>query len=381
MSISLSQEQSSILDAVLLSSEKVQTLGGYAGTGKTTLIKAISERVDIEVATPTWKAALVLRGKGFPDAITIHSLMLKPTKDDEGNLKFEEDRDKALRMARADKNKLLVIDESSMVTQYQYDLICQNWAGKILFVGDHGQLPPVGGDFNIMENPMHKLEKIHRQAEGNPIIDLATRVRGGNFPTSGQNGWAKNGEGWAVMDSSELWYEAESDNFKDFQFITFSNNQRVAINKACRRSLGHGGVFKSGDRIIGLENQIYQRVYNGMIFDVLGASATQEDKMIIDVNDGLENRSIYVHPQSLGKSKGIMSRDLLEAKGGTYRDYGASVDYSYAITCHKSQGSSFDSVGIILDNWSKSFLLKNGQLSKWVYTAVTRAEKKVFLDI
>ena len=136
MSLSLSQEQSSVLDAVLLSSEKVQTLGGYAGTGKTTLIKAISERVDIEVATPTWKAALVLRSKGFPDAVTIHSLMLKATRDDDGNLTFEEDREKALRMARADKNKLLVIDESSMVTKYQYDLICQNWAGKILFVGD-----------------------------------------------------------------------------------------------------------------------------------------------------------------------------------------------------------------------------------------------------
>lgn len=380
MSISLSQEQSSILDAVLLSDEKVQTLGGYAGTGKTTLIKAISERVDIEVATPTWKAALVLRGKGFPHAITIHSLMLKPTKDDEGNLKFEEDAEKALRMARADKNKLLVIDEASMVTQYQFDLICQNWAGKILFVGDHGQLPPVGGDFNIMEDPMHRLEKIHRQAEGNPIVELATRVRGGEIPRIGE-GAMRDSVGWAMMDSSEAWNEAEGERFEGFQFITFSNNKRVEINRACRRSLGYGGAFKTGDRIIGLENQIYQRVYNGMIFDVVSSGDTKEDKMMVTVNDGLDERGIYVHTKSLGKAKGVQSRDLLEAKGGTYRDYGASVDYAYAITCHKSQGSSFENVIVILDNWSKSFLAKNGQLSKWLYTAITRSEKKVFLDI
>ena len=43
----------------------------------------------------------------------------------------------------------------------------------IIVVGDHGQLPPVKGKFNLMENPIFKLEQIHRQAADNPIIKLS----------------------------------------------------------------------------------------------------------------------------------------------------------------------------------------------------------------
>src|SRR5208282_6828508 len=71
---------------------------------------------------------------------------------------------------------LIIVDEASMVAD---DMVrdLQSFHVPILAVGDHGQLPPVGGVGSLMKNPMLRLEQIHRQAEGNPIIALSKMIR------------------------------------------------------------------------------------------------------------------------------------------------------------------------------------------------------------
>ena len=79
---------------------------------------------------------------------------------------------------------LIIVDEASMVDDMMIrDL--RSFGVPILAVGDHGQLPPVGGVGSLMKNPNLRLEQIHRQAEGNPIIALSKMMREeGRLPES-----------------------------------------------------------------------------------------------------------------------------------------------------------------------------------------------------
>ncbi|MBA3679254.1 AAA family ATPase, partial [Candidatus Saccharibacteria bacterium] len=159
------------------------TLGGYAGTGKTTLLAALrtilnTNRPEIRIsfAAFTGKAALVLKHKLKTDNImqrgdsvsTLHSLMYHS----------EGSKDSAPSWRKRDELKadLIVVDEASMVSEEIWqDLL--SFGKPILAVGDHGQLPPIGSNFNLMDEPNLRLEKIWRQAADSPIISLATLAR------------------------------------------------------------------------------------------------------------------------------------------------------------------------------------------------------------
>ncbi len=162
--------------------QPVFRLFGYAGTGKTTLARAIAEGVDGEVAFAafTGKAALVLRGRGCVGASTIHSLIYRSRGGDEEGPNFVLNRQGA-----ASKAELIIIDECSMVDEeLGRDLL--SFGKPVLVLGDPAQLPPVkGGGFFTEAEPDAMLTEVHRQAKDDPIIHLSMTVREGGRLTRG----------------------------------------------------------------------------------------------------------------------------------------------------------------------------------------------------
>ena len=100
---------------------------------------------------------------------TIHSLIYSPITNSREEIVGWERKEEI-------KFNLIIVDESSMIDQFIWaDLL--SYGVPIIAVGDHGQLPPIKGTFNLMSNPEIKLEEIHRQKKGNPIIELSVIAR------------------------------------------------------------------------------------------------------------------------------------------------------------------------------------------------------------
>ena len=138
---------------------------GAAGTGKSTILKEILSRSNGVVACAyTGKAADVLRNKGIT-ATTIHQRIYE----------WDDKLEEFFRVVDVPYSGFAV-DEASMVGHEIYGDL-EGFGLPILAIGDPYQLEPIGKDMNLMKDADFELTDIHRQAEGNPIIDLATRVR------------------------------------------------------------------------------------------------------------------------------------------------------------------------------------------------------------
>jgi ATP-dependent exoDNAse (exonuclease V) alpha subunit len=135
---------------------------------------------------------------------------------------------------------LIIVDEASMVDDAMLrDL--QSYGVPILAVGDHGQLPPVGGVGSLMKSPNLRLEQIHRQAEGNPIIALSKVIREtGRIPESFDGGDAvKFGSIRLIERLIEERYEnASAERLLQMGLACYTNRRRVGLNSMVRRVRG-----------------------------------------------------------------------------------------------------------------------------------------------
>ena len=100
---------------------------------------------------------------------TIHSLIYSPIVNDKEEIIGWKTKQKIDRT-------LIIIDEASMVDETIWRHLLA-FKVPIIVVGDHGQLPPIKGNFNLMQKPELCLEEIHRQASTNPIIGLSIQAR------------------------------------------------------------------------------------------------------------------------------------------------------------------------------------------------------------
>ena len=171
--------------------DNVVALSGAAGTGKTYLTTAIVEHLHqnyhITITAPTHKALRVIAFNMYNNGITnistktIHSFLnIKLFTDyDKGIQKFVPEKTKK----DIDKTDILIVDESSMVSDDLYgfimDAIEQERIKAVLFVGDYYQLLPVDSGKNSVFEVRHqyKLKEIVRQAQDSYIIKIATEAR------------------------------------------------------------------------------------------------------------------------------------------------------------------------------------------------------------
>ena len=319
---------------------KQQTLGGFAGTGKTTIIKYLNKFFpNFAVAAYTGKAANVLRKKGII-ASTIHSRIYKPAFNDDGMF-FD--------LALDPGCDGFIIDEASMVSQDIYeDLKTYNF--PMIFVGDHGQLEPIDSKLNLMESPDYTLEEIHRNA--GDIAKFAEYLRNG-----------LSSRGFRGSDGSVEFLPVKSLDVDILtsvdQVICAFNKTRVSINSQVRTGLGFDGSLNVGERIMCLRNDKKLCLFNGMQ-GIVRKIYKKKTKNYIDFEfDGRLLEKIYYDPSTFGQ-------ESYKIKHG--KDTPNPFDYAYCITAHKAQGDEWDDILVIEQQ------CKNWSHKRWAYTAASRAK-------
>lgn len=382
------------------SSPQVFRLFGYAGTGKTTLARHLAEGVGGQVlfGAFTGKAAHVLRQKGCEGASTIHSMIYHTSDKSTTTLKTLEKmlqeltvelqregvdpysnkkaQELAERIRREKANasrpnfrlnfdsevrraSLVVIDECSMVDgQMGEDLL--SFGTKVLVLGDPAQLPPVGGAGYFTEGvkPDVMLDEIHRQADGNPIIHMATMVRSGQTLSLGSYGESK------VIGMKEL----NADLVLDAdQVLVGRNKTRFAYNRRIRELYGRTDPLPElNDRLVCLRNNHDLGLLNGAIWYSIQTSPPADDRVWLTLSpEGGDTRlEVECHTHHfVGKADALPFYERKEAE---------EFDFGYCLTCHKSQGSQWDEVLVIDESWCF-----RQDRQRWLYTALTRAAEKV----
>jgi exodeoxyribonuclease-5 len=336
-------------------------LFGYAGTGKTTLVKLIAEGVDGKVlfAAFTGKAACVMRSKGCHSASTIHSLIYRARESGEETPSFELWND-----APASKAKLIIIDECSMVdAELARDLM--SFGVPLLVLGDPAQLPPIsGGGFFTDAKPDAMLTEVHRQAQDDPIVRLSMEIRAGNPLTQGQYGETQVVRRDALDPKRVLGAD---------QVLVGRNVTRRAYNARLRERRGFADALPmAGDKLVCLRNNRRKGLFNGGLWMVKERPKPRRQiiRMHLKPDEDLGERHIKVSVRPECFTGAIEEFDWPQRKA--YDEF----DFGYVLTVHKAQGSQWDDV--VLFDESGAF---PDNRDRWLYTGVTRAAKRLTIVV
>lgn len=358
--------------------EQYTVIAGFAGTGKTTLVQFIIQELklkdnEVVFVSYTGKAALVLKNKGCPNAMTAHKLLYYSEEQPDGTFNH------IPRKKLEKKYSLIVCDEASMLPQEMIDLLLSHGI-HVLFLGDNEQLPPIDGDQTILNKPHVFLDEITRQALDNPIIKLSMDIRSGEPFTYGGDKRCR------ILPTSKI---SNAMLLGADEIIVGKNVTRHSMNEYLRK-LKWGDKYSEdpldGEKCICLKNN----------WKIVGSNG---DPLINGQIGVMQNIKIFECPP-YGK---IICADFLSDDGGLYRDlvidYKLMVEgqptidannwkkfsgyprpqqfaYAYAITCHKSQGSEFDRVIVYDEAFGDA-----EQKRRWRYTAVTRAAKQLVVVV
>ena len=343
MLMSLSSEQKYVIKELIKLKKPIQTLGGYAGTGKTVVVKHLNEKLkNFAVCAFTGKAVDVLKKKDVDDASTIHSLIYEPF--------YDETNDEVIFGLKPYLDyKGIIIDEASMVSEDLFNDL-KSFNLPIICVGDHGQLEPVGQNINLMQNPDYTLETIHRNA--GEIAHFAEFIRKGNKPINFKSQNPKNIEFVSSKDVMKLYKDVD-------QIICAYNATRNNVNLSIREKEGKPlDRFVVGDEIMCLRNNKVLGLFNGM----QGVVKKIKGRNKILFQSGDFECWCFYDPSQIGLEKYNFSFN---------RDDPEPFEFRNAITCHKAQGSEWDSVMVIEQ------MCKHWDHAKWCYTGASRAKEKL----
>jgi exodeoxyribonuclease-5 len=339
---------------------QVFRLFGYAGTGKTTLVRALAADLDGEVAFGafTGKAALVLRSKGCKDARTIHSLIYRPKDIDAEVPTFVLNEESA-----AAKASLVVIDECSMVDEeLGRDLL--SFGKPVLVLGDPAQLPPVkGGGYFTDAEPDLMLTEVHRQAADDPIVRMSMIVREGGRLECGTYG-ESSVVARAAIDAMAV---TRAD-----QVLVGLNRTRRLYNTRLRELFGFSEPMPQvRDKLVCLRNDRAKGLLNGGMWIVKTTLPMRRGKLRMSVvpdDDPLRKPlRINVLPQFFAGEEDIPF---------ALRRGSDEFDFGYALTVHKAQGSQWDDV-VLFD---ESFAFREHR-NRWLYTGITRAARRLTIVV
>ena len=385
-----------IRDWFLKGTKQVFVLTGYAGTGKTALLKhavlntlKLDDLYSAAFVTPTGKAATVLIKNGV-SACTVHRLIYQSqTVEQEIEIngkKIKVERLTFRRRESIDKSiKLIVLDEASMVSdEVLADIL--NFGIKVLMCGDDAQLPPVEGFNSFLKSPDYTLTQIVRQQQDNPIIRLSELARKNKSIPFNSGGAA------AVIPFRKFTGEWRKSAQRCDQIICGLNKTRTKINDEIRVAKGFYGLPQNGDKLICTLNNWEQFIDGAMRFNLVNGIIGTAIEPFYDINEGMGFTQFKPEfldekcPDALPFDIGIFTDGEYRYKhGDTFAKFDENgeatgvftlnrFEYGYCISCHKAQGSEFDNV-VILD---ESFAFKEDK-NRWLYTAITRARKNLIL--
>lgn len=372
--------------------ERYTVISGYAGTGKSTLVKFIVAALpnidpdeDVIYTSFTGKATQVLQKKGNKNVSTLHKLLFESIPKPDGTF-FR-------KPVEFIPYKIVIVDECSMVPKELLQRLIK-YNVHIICLGDPGQLPPINKneDNHLLDHPHIFLDEIMRQEAESEIINLTMDIRAGKPLTHYQ------GKEVQVLNKDELttgmllWAD---------QIICAKNETRIALNNQMRDLLGRSGGPQDGDKVICLKNNwdIYSVNDNPLVNGTIGylkdsfstyinlprqiTSDGQPKKLDIltanFISDTEEDYGILNMDKQL-ITTGVPGLDWKTSykMGRNWRFQDKIPDqftYGYAITCHKSQGSEWDNVLVI----EEGFPFEKEEHKQWLYTAATRAAKKLVI--
>ena len=420
-------------------------LSGYAGTGKTTLLGAYVKALVIFkkktiLLAPTGRAAKVLSNRSKKQALTIHKRIYRKETVAGGGVQL-------VLAPNLSKNTIFIVDEASMIGDYSMnddgsisgrnllqDLVNYVFFGdgnQLIFVGDEGQLPPVGSDFSPALNleylrnyypelnlTVSKLKKVLRQTEDSDILLNATRLRNapeGSFPSIKltQKFDLVSIHGGDLQDELESSYS----NFGSDEtiIITRSNKRANQYNQHIRnRILWFEEDLCGGDMLMVVKNNYFWLeekseagfIANGEIIKVLrimkreeiyGFQFARARVQLVDYPDMGDFETMLLVDTLMSESPSL-PRDQMKAlffaieaeytyeknKKLRYEKImkdpyfnALQVKFAYAITCHKSQGGQWASV--FLDHGYLTEELLDKSFFRWLYTGFTRASERLCL--
>lgn len=369
--------------------EKYTIISGYAGSGKTVAIKHIIEALpkinpekDVVYTAYTGKAAQVLFKKGNKNVSTLHKLLFESKPLPNG--KF------IRKPVSSIPYKIVVVDEVSMPDS---DLMKRlfSYNVHIICCGDPAQLPPVSknSSHHLLEHPHIFLDEIMRQSQESEIIRLTMDIREGKAikPFKGKE--------INILNKSEL--NVAMLNWAD-QVICATNKTRHELNTLMRKKRGiESNIPVDGDKMICTRNYwndsfgCEEPLINGTIgylknsFETYHQLPYRYGSKKVPIIRGNLNSDIGVIFKELNidKEYAINEKHTLDSEivykiGKDWKSrwmIPLDLTYGYAITCHKSQGSSWSKVLVIEEN----FPFDRTEHKKWLYTACTRPEDKLVI--
>lgn len=390
----LTQKQREGLDTAIerfTSGERYTIISGYAGTGKSTLVKfiiaglpGIDPKEDVVYTSFTGKATQVLSKKGNKNTSTLHKLLFKSVPMPDGTFK---------RMPVSHiPYKVVVVDEISMAPKSLISRL-MNYHVYVIGLGDPFQLPPVekDEDNHLLDNPHVFLDEIMRQAAESEIIQLTMKIR--------------NGEPIPYMKGNEVQVLKKDELntgmlFWADQILVATNNTRQQLNNEMRQLLGRSEQPEDGDKIIccrnywDIEADNGSALINGTIGTINNSFTTYHQFPGYLYSDRKAKKIDVLMSEFIGdcgESYGTLGMDKqliltgeksldwkTEYRLGKSKFMGSipmEFTYAYAITAHKSQGSEWDKVLVI----EERFPFDKEEHARWLYTACTRASGKLVL--
>lgn len=364
-------------------------ISGGPGTGKTTIIKCIcgilaGRGISYNLAAPTGRAAKRMSEATGEDAKTLHRMLGVDFKSGAGRFMYNE------------RNKMdvdaVIVDEISMADVFIFNSLLKalKLECKLILVGDKDQLPSVSAG-NILGDliasglvPATFLSHIYRQSEKSLIITNAHRINNGEMPIlDNKSGDFFFDEKCDRAEQVEAAVSMVKERLPKFLGLSPSDIQVLApakkgisgvgaLNVALQNALNPDGKpliygdteFREGDRVMHVKNNYDKTWYNmfGEVDDG-GSGIFNGDMGVVDrvVSNKKDEEELIVHTED-GRYINYKSEDLKE------------LMLSYAVSVHKSQGSEFPAVIIVLNAGSPMLLTKN-----LLYTAVTRAKTAVVI--
>lgn len=425
------------------SDKRLFVLKGYAGTGKTTLVSALvkslpAAKLKSVLLAPTGRAAKVLAGYSQHPAFTIHKMIYRRVSGSDGSGRFTlQPNLHTNSIFIVDEASMIssgggFAGEASLLDDLM-EYVMTGVGCRLIFVGDTAQLPPVGLSLSpaldekfLKDRYYHppevfELKEVVRQDKASGILVNATGLR--NIIGDNQGDLPKfkvEGFGDLVRLTGNELEDALNDSYSKLgpegTIVICRSNKRANIyNQQIRaRIRWQENELSAGDYLMVVKNNYFWLppeskagfIANGDTVEVMKTWNREEIEgfvfadakvRLVDYPDEplLETKlllsTIMAESPALPPSE---SKRLYEVINASYADIAnkrkrlqkvkedpyfnaLQVKFAYAVTCHKAQGGQWENVFVEQGYITRDMV--NSEFIRWLYTAVTRATKKLYL--
>lgn len=389
------------------------SLTGVAGSGKSTvvgyLIQWLNGKINYCLVAPTHKAALVMERYSGIKARTLHSLLALSPNIEIFELDFRELDFKTGESTEIPRNGVVICDEASMINDDLFDLLedrCEERHTKIIYISDKCQLVPVKSkDYSKVYTTKHKfnLTKIYRQSKDNAILPILQELR---IKAKDRFDTLIGKEGSLYVDKyAKVFVQNALDAFSSAirkrdilatKILAYTNSRVRGFNQTIHKHL-FDDEYNQNEFLTCYENLEFDdmKFYNSMDYIIVnnpiktdvyipnfgilpGYTLSLYDdltKEIGDINiissivtdDYFDALAATIERLRIAAIKGNNSRNRGKLWAEYFKTYNSftsprdllyenrvvrkkSFDYGYAVSVHRSQGSSYNSVFVDIDN-------------------------------